>query len=208
MRNCYKNLLAYFGLALLAAPGLVAQTEFGGGVPLSQNGTEKPVLEARLLAVPALALTEESSLPDAPRAADDNDAAPTPAPAPAPKPGPAKKTQQGAPGAASTGSWGIDSRVATGRYWAMTGAMFGASVADAELTVRCQEQKTCSYVPPSLRSRAALYGIGLPADAGISYLTYKLKKRENRFWYVPSAFITGANAYVAIHAYRRSQQKP
>jgi hypothetical protein len=205
VRNRYTDFI-YLVVALGCSPGLMAQVKTGMGVPASQVGTANYQLEARLGTVPALSLADDSTLPDAPKAADDDDASPTPAPEP--QPAPAKKSQQGAPGAASAGSWGIDSRVATGKYWGITTAMFGASIADAELTVRCQEQKTCSYVPPSLRSRAALYGIGLPADAGISYLTYKLKKRENRFWYLPSAFVTGANTYVAIHAYRRSQQKP
>jgi len=81
--------------------------------------------------------------------------------------------------------------------------MFGASVFDAELTQRCQQEKTCSYVPPSLRSRAAMYGIGLPADFAVAYLTYHMKAKHNHLWYVPSALVTGANVYVGIHAYRR-----
>ena len=58
----------------------------------------------------------------------------------------------------------------------------------------------------SLRSRKAMYGIGIPADIGIMYLTYHMKKKHSSLWYLPSALVTGANLYVAMHAYHRANQ--
>jgi hypothetical protein len=37
-------------------------------------------------------------------------------------------------------------------------------------------------------------------------LTYHMKRRHNSLWYMPSALVTAANAYVAIHAYHRGQE--
>lgn len=100
----------------------------------------------------------------------------------------------------------IESRTADKKFWGLTGAMFGASIADAELTQRCLAIGTCSYVPSSLRSRKAMYGIGIPADIGIMYLTYNMKRKHKQLWYLPSALVTGANLYVAMHAYHRATQ--
>jgi hypothetical protein len=99
-----------------------------------------------------------------------------------------------------------DRGVADRNYFAVTGAMFGASVANAELTLHClNKHASCNDVPSSLQSRAALYGIGIPADLGIAYLTYHMKKKHSRIWYVPAACITAANAFLAVRAYRWSQ---
>jgi hypothetical protein len=89
------------------------------------------------------------------------------------------------------------------KYWALTSAMYSASIADAELTHHCLQQKTCAFLPNALYNRAALYGIGIPADIGIMYLTYCMKGKHSPIWYVPSAFVTAANIYVGAHSYRR-----
>ena len=40
-------------------------------------------------------------------------------------------------------------------------------------------------------------------SVGVSYLTYRLKRDRKSWWYLPSALVTTANVYVAIHDYRR-----
>ena len=54
------------------------------------------------------------------------------------------------------------------------GLMLGSSIANVELTTRCLENGACSKVPGGLRSRGALYGVGLPANVGIGVLGYYL----------------------------------
>jgi len=84
--------------------------------------------------------------------------------------------------------------------------MFGASIANAELTMHCFGQhSSCNDVPNLLSRRVALYGIGIPADFGVAYLTYRLKRKHNRMWYVPAAAVTGANLFFAVRVYRWSQ---
>jgi hypothetical protein len=98
---------------------------------------------------------------------------------------------------------GYDRDVADRRYWAVTGSMFAVSVANAELAQRCLHEHSCSWVPDSLRSRKAMYGIGIPADLAVSYFTYRLKRKHSQFWFVPAALVTGLNGFVAIHDFRR-----
>lgn len=143
------------------------------------------------------------ALPDAP-SATSSDA--TNAGAPMPSPVAKNESHYGAPPAAVGGPlWG-DRSVMDRHYFLFTGAMFGASVMNAELTLRClNKQATCNDVPHALHSRAALYGIGIPADLAVSYLTYYMKKKHSHIWYAPSAAVTGANVVLGIRAYRWSQ---
>jgi hypothetical protein len=76
------------------------------------------------------------------------------------------------------------------------------------LTVRCLEvHASCNDVPSALKSRAALYGIGIPADLGVAYLTYYMKKKHSRIWYAAPAVVTGANMFLAVRAYRWMNDK-
>jgi hypothetical protein len=143
------------------------------------------------------------ALPDAP-SATNSDA--TNAGAPMPSPVAKNQSHYGAPPAAVGGPLGVDRTVADRNYLLFTGALFGSSVMNAELTLRClNKQATCNDVPHALESRAALYGIGIPADLAVSYLTYHMKKNHSHIWYAPSALITGANVFLGIRAYRWSQ---
>ena len=84
--------------------------------------------------------------------------------------------------------------------------MFGSSIADVELTQRCQEIGKCSYVPKAINSRTAMYGIGMPADFAIMYLSYHMKKEHRSLWYLPPVLVSAANLYVSVHAYHRARE--
>jgi len=81
-----------------------------------------------------------------------------------------------------------------------TSVLFGSSIANAELTTRCINSGFCTAVPGPLRSRGALYGVGLPADAGVTVLGYLLKHGGHRWWFVPAALVTAGNSIYAVHA--------
>ena len=81
-----------------------------------------------------------------------------------------------------------------------TGILFGSSIANVELTHRCLENGACSLVPRALVRRRALYGVGLPADAGVTVLGYYLKRSGRRWWFVPAAIVTAGNVVYGIHA--------
>jgi hypothetical protein len=199
VRNRYRNFSICVVFAVASALSLLAQAEHGD-VQKTAGVPGLPLLAAKLEAVPAIEATHESELPDAPSAARPDASAGEPAPSPV------VKSTHGAPPAAMGGPLGVDRGVADWKYLSLTGAMFSASVVNVELTIRCLDQGTCSYVPPSLRSRAALYGIGIPADLGVSYLTYYMKRKRSSIWYVPAALVTAANVYVGLHAYHRTQE--
>jgi hypothetical protein len=152
-----------------------------------------------ILTISILALTSvvplrasEAGLPDAPSASQS--AAP-------PAPTSNQHYYQGAPPAAKGGEFGVDRSVIDWKYASLTGAMFGASVADVQVTHRCEAEGTCNFLPYPLSRRAYMYGI--PADLGVAYLSYRLKRKHNSMWIVPEALVTGANLFVGIHSWRR-----
>jgi hypothetical protein len=205
VRNRYRRSYICIAFVLVSACSLLAQSD---RIELKQQdrfqlkgATVQPLLTANLGESPAIgSIDNEPGLPDAPSSTkpDALTADPTPSPA-------VKRESQGAPPAARGGSLGVDRSVMDRSYMAVTGTMFAASIFDAELTMRCLEQRTCSYIPSSFRSRTALYGIGIPADLGVSYLTYYMKRKRSRIWFMPSALVTVANIYVGVHAYHRTQ---
>jgi len=91
-------------------------------------------------------------------------------------------------------------QIADKEFVVATGALFGSSVANVELTHRCLENGECSLVPRALVRRRALYGVGLPADAGITVLGYYLKRSGRKWWFVPAAIVTAGNTIYGIHA--------
>jgi len=141
----------------------------------------------------------ESDLPDAPSASAAAGPAMQPEPGPPVSPGSSRP-----PTPAARGRWS-ELHAADAKLWGMTGLLGSSSIANVELSLRCTWQHSCAYVPVPLRRRAALYGIGLPTDGGLSYLTLRMKASRSRFWWVPDALATAANAYVGVHAAHRLQ---
>jgi hypothetical protein len=193
VRNSYRSFNILIVFVLASALSLLAQSDR----PL-QADPAQPLLTARADASPAIA-SDASGLPDAPSAAKPETSAPAAAPV-------VKRESRGAPPAAVGGPLSVDRSVADRNYLLVTGGLFGSSVANAELTIRClQKHAACNDVPSSLQSRAAIYGIGIPADIGIAYLSYHMKKKHSRIWFVPAAAVTGANLFLAVRAYRWTQ---
>ncbi len=204
MRNRHKVGLL-FGWLLVSALSFAQSGDSATSAIVAPEVRETTVLTASLYpAMPLAASLSDSELPDAPSAQQgatlQSDA--TASPVERSK----NSWRGGAPPAAVGGPFGMESQIADKKYIAVTAAMFGATVANIELTQRCQEVKECSYVPSSLRSRFAMYGIAMPAEVGVAYLTYHMKKRHNSLWFMPSALMTAANLYIGIHAYHRSQE--
>jgi hypothetical protein len=100
----------------------------------------------------------------------------------------------------ATGGWLFDGRIIDRSFVVVNGVMLGSSVVAAELTQRCLQARACTDVPDAFRSRAAMYGAGLPAAAGVAYLGYYLKSKGYRWWFVPAAIVTVGNVIVSTHA--------
>src|SRR5579862_3630152 len=101
---------------------------------------------------------------------------------------------------AATGGWLFDARIIDRSFVEVNGMMFGSSLAAAELTQRCLPTGACTDVPDAFRSRAAMYGAGLPAAAAVVYLGYYFKSKGYRWWFVPAAIATAGNVIVSAHA--------
>jgi hypothetical protein len=206
VRNRYRRFNVCMAFALASAFSLHAQSDRMGvrrqdTVQLQGDSTQ-PLLIAARVDDPAVG-GASSELPDAPSATKPDTSTGGAAPSPAVK----RQQSQGAPVAAKGGPLWVDRSVADRKYLLLTGGMFAAGVANAELTLHCLHQHvSCNDVPPSLHSRAAIYGIGIPADLGIAYLTYCLKRKHNHMWYVPAAAVTGANIFFAYRAFHWSQE--
>ncbi len=110
------------------------------------------------------------------------------------------RRRDGAPPPATSGFLYVDFKVANWPYRTLTGAMIASSLTSVDLTQRCLHAGACSFVPEVFRSRAAMYGAGLPAAAGVSYLSYYLKRKGYRWWFVPAALVTAGNVVVSTHA--------
>jgi hypothetical protein len=84
----------------------------------------------------------------------------------------------------------------------VNGMMFSSSIANVELTTRCFRGGACTAIPGPLRSRGALYGVGLPIDVAVTVMGYRLKRAGHRWWFVPAAAVTAGNIIYAVHAAR------
>jgi hypothetical protein len=206
VRNRYRRSFICIAFVLVSALSLLAQSDRidiprWDDLQPKVDDASQSLLTAMLAEGPAI-VSNESDLPDAPSATKPEASTADPAASPA-----IKRESHGAPPAAMGGPLWVDRGVADRNYLMLTGGMFGASVANAELTLRCLNQHaSCNDVPPSLHSRAAIYGIGIPVDLGIAYLTYCLKRKHNHMWYVPAAAVTGANIFFAYRAYHWTQE--
>jgi hypothetical protein len=87
-------------------------------------------------------------------------------------------------------------RTADVKYYFVVSSLAASTVANAEALVRCDN---CTFVPWELHRRGITYGIGIPVNIGVSYLSYRWKKAGHRWWYLPSAVLTAGNAYLAYH---------
>jgi hypothetical protein len=204
VRNRYKGFNVYIAFVLASSFPLLAQSTRVDGLQQDnfqlRSESAQPLLMAKVAEGPALgSASHESDLPDAPSATKPDASTADPSASPAVK----REQSHGAPPAAMGGPLWVDRRVADRNYLLFTGGMFGASVVNAELTLHClTKHPSCNDVPSSLQSRTAIYGIGIPADFGVAYLTYCLKRKHNHMWYVPAVAVSGANLFFAVRAYR------
>jgi hypothetical protein len=212
VRNRYKGSYICIAFVLASALSSLAQSDRmdiqrWDDLHRTASDDGEPQLAAMLAdAPPGTGVSDHSDLPDAPSATKPDASTADPSTSPAASPA-IKRESHGAPVAAQGGPLWVDRTVADRTYLALTGGMVGASVANAELTINCLgRHPSCNDVPPSLKSRAAIYGIGIPADLGVAYLTYCLKRKHNHIWYVPAGAVTGANLFFAYRAYHWTQQ--
>lgn len=115
------------------------------------------------------------------------------------------KRAASAPPAAGHSTFGGDQtfrQVADAKFWAVTGIMTGSTIAASELAGECANQGRCDFMG-SLSGRRKTYAVALPANFGMTFLTYELKKHNKKYWFVPAAASTAFTTVVAIHSANR-----
>jgi hypothetical protein len=100
---------------------------------------------------------------------------------------------------------GVTYKAQTLPYWAVTGAVFGSNIAAIELLQSCLAINRCGAIPPGMRSRSAMYGVGLTVAAAVSGVDYYLKRSHNRLWFVPGALATAFDLTFVVGAAKRLQ---
>ncbi|SPE25612.1 membrane hypothetical protein [Acidobacteriia bacterium SbA2] len=155
-------------------------------VAIALNSPKAPAVESLQVA------TAEPSLPDAPSAVAEMQSAQESSSSPTTSPTIAKP-----PRSAASSSMGAAFLIANG-------AMLGSTIANAEMIARCRPS-SCQAVPDAIRSRGALYGIGIPATLGVSYISYRLKRSGTKLWILPVALVTVGNIVYAVHASKWSK---
>lgn len=106
--------------------------------------------------------------------------------------------------AATPGFLYLDPRVTNPYYWTVNGAMLGSALTSVDLTHKCLEANACTFVPDVFRRRRVMLGAGLPAVGAVSYLSYYLKSKGYRWWFVPAALVTAGDIVISTHAARYS----
>jgi len=84
-------------------------------------------------------------------------------------------------------------------FWSANGLMMASTVVNVEMIMRCRPE-SCQSVPDAIRSRGALYGIGIPATLGATYISYRMRRSGNKWWILPVAVVTAGNIVYAAHA--------
>lgn len=107
----------------------------------------------------------------------------------------------------------LDEKEATWREAALTPGMlfagavlFGGTAMDFESTESCLKRKTCQEANPLLGknpSRARMYGIGMPLDALLFYVSVKRKQEGRGLLPFASMYVTGL-AHIVVAAHNRS----
>lgn len=135
-----------------------------------------------------LAANPEPSLPDAPSAIAERQAAQE-----APSPQQSVERSPQSPIAPTVGP----------TFWAANGLLLGSTIANAAEIGNCRPS-ACQSVPAAIRSRGTLFAIGIPASLGVTYISYRLKRSGTRWWIAPVALFTAGNVIYAAHAARLS----
>jgi hypothetical protein len=186
--------LWFVTLAIGVAPLLAAQTsqtqlfsqvqEYSGKrIALSAQDANTVSIREAVAADPAA-----TPLPDAPSAVREKQS--TEEPAPPPKPAQELTSKPGERSGEVT---------FTVPFWAANGLLAATTIVNTEMIARCRPD-ACQSVPDSIRNRGALYGIGLAASFGTTYISYRLKRSGTRMWIVPVAAFTVGNIIYAVHA--------
>ncbi len=84
-------------------------------------------------------------------------------------------------------------RVVDRKFVALSATLMSLTVSDLERTQHCLARGTCTEMNPMLpHSRAGMYAVNVPINAGTMFLAYKMKAAGWKTWWVlPALNIAG-----------------
>lgn len=86
-------------------------------------------------------------------------------------------------------------RVVDRKFVTMSAALMALTISDLERTQHCLARGTCAEMNPLLpHSRAGMYAVNIPINAGTMYLAYKMKAAGWRPWWVAPALNIAGHA--------------
>jgi hypothetical protein len=85
-------------------------------------------------------------------------------------------------------------RVIDKKFIAMSALAMGFTIADIERTQSCLGSHTCEELNPMLpHSRAGMYAVNVPLNAGLMYLSYRFKASGKKKWWIAPIAIAGSH---------------
>ncbi len=91
------------------------------------------------------------------------------------------------------------------KFFAVSAALWGSTILDAETTHSCLGLGTCREGNPVMRpffkaGRPATYGFYAGANSAVLYLSYRLRKSSNptarKLWWVMPVMMTASHAFI------------
>ena len=80
------------------------------------------------------------------------------------------------------------------KFIAMSAVSMALTIADIERTQHCLRRSSCVELDPLLpRSRAGMYAVNIPVNAGLMYLSYRLKASGRKTWWIAPLSISAGH---------------
>ena len=99
-------------------------------------------------------------------------------------------------------------KTADKKFWIVNSIMIGSTVYDIESTYFALDRcKNCREYNPLMRlfveaGRPAIYAIQGSIDAGVIYVSYKMKKKGHKLWFVLPVAVTVVHTIAGTHNIR------
>ena len=101
-----------------------------------------------------------------------------------------------------------EKKTADKKFWAINSLMVGSTVYDVESTYLALDKCSVCYEKNLLMrpfvgaGRPWLYAVQGSIDAGVIYVSYRMKKNDHKLWYVLPVAITVAHTVAGTHNIR------
>ena len=102
----------------------------------------------------------------------------------------------------------VANKVADKKFWIVSTMLVGATIYDAESTYYALDKcRTCFEANPVMRpfvksGRPSLYAVQSAINAGIIIYSYKMKKNDEKLWWLIPVVVASAHSIAGTHNIR------